>query len=102
MKQRITFEQLGELSNKGINRLKKWSQSRDFFAYYGEKDDLGNYLLSIGQLIEFLDEYNEELIMILGNGYHECDDVYEAYTTLKEPNEWCASLWEAVKEILEK
>ncbi len=63
MKQNITVEQIDELSEKGKKRLKKWAISHKFAYIYDDRyvfgvpfgwNDLP--LLSIGQMIQFLDE----------------------------------------------
>lgn len=114
MKQHITVEQLNELSDKLQKKLRVW-----FTDNYSDKDipssecidTSGEHrsdwpssckygyepLLSIGQLIEFLDEHNEyehwwEEIL-----YPEGKDIF-----LKYEGELCDALWEAVKKILEK
>ena len=114
MKQNITTEQLNELGEKGKKRLRKWwkplqgdyyvfncnldsSKPKDYASDIvhdcgaidtrHENDDDSLPLLSIGEMIEFLgDSYNQHISPLAWRG-----DV-----------ELCDSLWEAVKEILEK
>lgn len=107
MKQNITPEQLNELSDKGIEGLRKWLSKK--YGYDVMNKDhtkwLESLLLSIGQMIEFLDENDFlELIDYWGaniGGYQnkwrvECKD------SQFNDNELCDALWEAVKEVLEK
>lgn len=120
MKQRVTIEQLKGLSDRARLRLQKW--------YYDQRNegDLVTYaypafdqsckwkpvvfgpgamqgdplpLPSIGQMIEFLDEHNR--------GYESMNiiplinDIKKDYIDVKPVDDWCDSLWEAVKEVLE-
>jgi hypothetical protein len=103
MKQHITVEQLKELSDKGFDNLNKWvfrNLTKDAnkvpIKYLGKVEDYhlttteDEYLLSIGQMIEFLDQ--EVLDEMFGdrNGF------------ATEKDELCDALWYAVKEVLEK
>ena len=114
MKQNISAEQLNELSNGGGEKLRKWWKPRwgDLYkSKYGEhvievegqgnpalsgtEDDYGDDLplLSIGQMIEFLgDDWYFEVFTA-----NDIGDVLKSYD-----GELCDSLWEAVKEVLEK
>lgn len=120
MKQHITVKQLEELSKREKEKLRKWwvdhIQEGDLYI---DLDDVTmpemirccehelEYesempLLSIGQMIEFLDERNDfdEII--------KDKDRWEFHTTMKPTGkcfldkELCDALWEAVKEVLEK
>lgn len=91
MKQHITNKQLIELSFEAGDKLKKWAKKRE--GKIGIDDDL---LLSIGQMIEFLGEnYIKAMMSYM--------PVYEEWAIAAvEPEELCDSLWEAVKEVLNK
>ena len=142
MKQRISIEQLNELSEKGKEKLKSWAapnedyteKDQDFLCVHQCGNDncqsknttgwsmdreMNNYdwwrdaypLLSIGQMIEFLDEYT--------NGYDLNIRIHSAGTGWQRPGqrlvdidglpvneiedeeELCDALFEAVKEVLE-
>jgi hypothetical protein len=111
MKQHITVEQLKELSDKGFDNLNKWvfrNLTKDAnkvpIKYLGKVEDYhlttteDEYLLSIGQMIEFL---GEDWFYHLFNGGDcnsgDCGSVYKDYN-----GELCDALWYAVKEVLEK
>ncbi len=137
MKQHITPEQLNELSEKGKKELREWAwphksensetsfTSRydldEFVMYDGEPHR--NILLSIGQMIEFLDEHlvteyggtdlNLEIYQpqIFGD-----NDWFVRTKTMVDrktgqnneyekeyiESELCDALWEATKSILSK
>lgn len=79
MKQHITAKQRDELSEEGGNTLRHWVLSKGYVL---------DTKLSIGQMIEFLDEHNERK-------YWMADYVGDNKTL-------CDALWEACKEILEE
>ncbi len=104
MKQRITYEQLNELSQPQRQKLRKyllgdWSEPMKV-AHTGEmvtaQIPTEDYLLSIGQMIEFLSSYQTIII--------SCDDrTGFPHTWLAcgyDRPELCDALWEAVKEVL--
>ena len=108
MKQYITVEQLDELSEEGKEQLRKWWKpkqwdrkvSNDFDGPFLVRRDMETRaevgyetkhwlpLLSIGQMIEFLDDH-EALITIVTNPSRGNKD------------RLCDNLWENVKEVLE-
>ena len=115
MKQHISTKQLNELSEKGKKRLKKWWKPETMMELVtdGDKAIVGMYipeleangikvwpLLSIGQMIEFLDE-NSKFLCILN-----CKDHWEVGYSIDHPDwdgiELCDALWMPTKEILEK
>ena len=128
MKLHITVEQLNELSEKGKERLREWWKKHleygTFFAwknnkrqknwyvelwYEGSEFEMPNKwnnfypLLSIGQLIQFLDEhiktpYNN-LFIKTNHGAWQMTDIIG---TTEHYDELCDALFEAVKDILEK
>ncbi len=133
MKQHITPDDLNQLSEKGKERLREWWEpeygDRLAFKPYGCRklreriyieemgydiidEVLGTTtidanalpLLSIGQMIEYLDEHTEHAIeaLAIDKGEHE----WHVYWLVKnKPTiksvELCDALWEAVKESLE-
>lgn len=120
MKQHITPDQLNELSDKGKERLREWWKPKDgdFYENGGHveivPDDWMKYgwrpwkgyipLLSIGQMIEFLEEHGE-LFDVVKNffDYGTTKATFEDVGLKEEADklEICDALWEAVKEPLE-
>lgn len=119
MKQHITIEQLNELGEKGKKQLRKWYYPKrsngDLIIYhepinpvfrnttmiFGERPMYGDPtpLLSIGQMIEFLDEHDVDILTSL-----QCEQPAHDFSSeyMFKPKDWCDALWEAVKEILNK
>ncbi len=101
MKQTITRDQLNELSKNGKkNLLKWWKEKMKHNLFPGEWFE--NELLSIGQLIEFLDEdnklYTDEYGNVVLPSYRRDEDHPDYHK-----GDWlCDDLWEVVKEVLEK
>ena len=119
MKQYITPDQLNELSEKGKKRLRKWwkRQDGDLVEWLGyervlhsvsmecefwpDKEELLP-LLSIGQMIEFLEDKTKSEFHIFRRVI-DWKIVYEGLDYGKKLGEGiCDALWEAIKEILEK
>ena len=96
MKQYITLEQLNELSEKGKERLREWANNKSYDDNLILTDD-GRYFqqLSIGQIIEFLDE-NKRILVVIGK------KKIKGITWKFEEEELCDALWKAVKNILNK
>ena len=108
MKQHISPEQLEELSEKGNKKLRKWWKPKESDLYsaclegvvceicdevYGiEKAEYKKCdpLLSIGQMIEFLELYQVHEALIDQN------------KMIIPKDELCDELWKAVKEVLEE
>lgn len=98
MKQYITIEQQNELSDKAHMSLVEWcnkniSSEEAVWGQHGGEcrggANLHEYLLTIGQMIEFLDEKSEVgTLKILFDRY------------LDQIDELCDALWEAVKQAL--
>ena len=105
MKQNITVAQLKELSEKGLTKLRKWCEEKKYgnlLAYSARhllpnaKFDVEIPLLSIGQMIEFLDGNfinfwrgeRKDWLIVLNNETHIVKD------------ELCDALWEACLIIL--
>ena len=103
MKQHIDLSDLESLSEKGKEKLREWAGNKQIEAIesagyqvkiYGNNDDF-TPLLSIGQMIEFLNTramtiQNYKTGWKLEHNYDYASD------------ELCDSLWAAVKEELEK
>lgn len=148
MKQKITLEQLNELSEKGREKLKEWVlkkkyhenqkgiwiETNEIITTKGikHKKVINKFyypypLLSIGQMIEFLDE-NDSFYALnagqklnieynKGDKKHINDEKFWAERDMSNPYNWqCEmdsvgsydarepvdALWEAVKEVLDK
>ena len=121
MKKYITIVQLNELSEKGKNKLREWWKPEygdKFIAplrfnytviYTGEgyvpkdiiKDKITFPLLSIGQMIEFLEEQRKfpPIKVLIAN---EATMMKDGHVDSKDTRYWCDYLWEAIKQILEK
>ncbi len=110
MKQRITLDQLNELSPNGQKKLLEWEIEHGYAPEDTARSEHleKNYLLrepNIGQMIEFLDEHGDFIYSKQGSG-----NEYLYWTTRergKKQNkhmrkELCDTLWKAVKEVLEK
>lgn len=134
MKQHITLKQLESLSPKAAKRLRTWFQERLPYIYKEEKEvlelkDEGNPLeyqprflyvykgdesffglpyMTIGQMIEFLDEHYKwkKYFSMTHHGLWSIID--GSYTQPLEgrcawgKGELCDALWIGVKEVLEK
>lgn len=105
MKQHITLKQLNELTEEKKEKLREWwiksehafnkgywfdSEDRDEDDDPKKKMILGDPLLSIGQIIEFLIE--RDMGYEIGNYFNT--DIIE------QEQELCDYLWEVVKEVL--
>lgn len=113
MKQHITVSQLNQLNKKGKKRLDEWF-CRQPYTYtltsiqkVGETGFKNNSpLLSIGQMIEFLDEngfyidnFMEQFIS-KDKKYWEITYLWLDRAHVVSKTELCDALWEAVKEVL--
>jgi hypothetical protein len=112
MKQHITVEQLRELSDKGMERLHNLVfKGKKFVGFH----NAGPLLLSIGQMIEFLDDhYGNQTIkycsaLLIDNQSINTRDGGR-WLAMKASNhkdrkyfsdELCDALWSAIKEELE-
>ncbi|HEX8965414.1 MAG TPA: hypothetical protein VF820_03220 [Patescibacteria group bacterium] len=121
MKQHITIEQLNELSEKGKERLQYWYAASKYpktvkvklpegFTITTYKEELWKRkklpLLSIGQMIEFLEEKHE-----LRRSHWENTKFIKPSSTTQiswthessiNSHDICDNLWESAKEELEK
>lgn len=89
MKQNITISQLYELSEENIDRLKIWVDEKKYF--YPSQDPL----LSIGQMIEFLDEhtfFNDRQITRSDRGW-SFDFLPFKFFSMEPIKELCDALW---------
>lgn len=122
MKQHITVEQFNELSKKGKKTFWEWINSRRWMAIPEGKGYLDYFpmpLLSIGQMIEFLDEHGYAPNITKykkGTKIYSTvctTDCYEVFlywgdsgnldqNIVRVKKELCDALWSAVKDILEK
>ncbi len=108
MKQHITVEQLNELSKKGKGNLGHWFYQKQDLSH-GE--DPKNLLLSIGQMIEFLDGKEDfELSIVRQVKMNESKVNLDKWMVMNmftgqvylSKNSLVGNLWEACKEVLEK
>jgi hypothetical protein len=128
MKQHITEKQLNELSKEAKEGLSLWWDKRTNVSIEDEQSTckITYYpdflkrtpLLSIGQMIEFLDEHRKTILYITklecghnnfvwSTGSFSCignhtQDKKESKRLHDAGVELCDSLWEAVKEVLNK
>lgn len=93
MKQYITPKQLNELSKKGKINYFEWCWKKGLVKQTSGAVDVKDYpLLSIGQMIEFLDENNKAssfLVSFVAGDYE-----------YRKVSELADALWQACKEIL--
>lgn len=130
MKQNLTIEQLNELSEKGREKLRKWWKPDNGdvwktdggdFIFFDEKApecelqvmgielsftegclNASLPLLSIGQMVEFLEENSEHEFSIFRR-IVDWKIIYEGQHYGKIlGGELCDALWEGVKEVLER
>ena len=99
MKQHISVEQLNELSDKGKEKLRKWVLEKRYYSTLNPIRNKELPLLSIGQMIEFLD-YRVK-------GWQYTNDPLGKYWTIWsstdkkfESKELADALWEACKKVL--
>jgi len=117
MKQHITIEQLNELDRKQRRKLELWCFTHGYFTRYNvpgeptrfsDTKTFTSYVidpmeLSIGQMIEFLDEQERcDWVLDGRSGYIELHWKDHSHTIIQWDKELCDALWEAVKEVLEK
>lgn len=111
MKQNITEEQLNELSQKQKLNLFTWWSSNYHLKPVPESQGKylygNNMLLSIGQMIEFLNEHlkrNMFIYQVYKQTQVPLQTKWKVQNEINEPSdiELCDTLWKAVKDILEK
>ncbi len=103
MKQHITVEQMDELSGKATVEIMEWGLSKKYL------NDKELFLPSIGQMIEFLDKLELEVVISKPHLIQYEVSVYDKYSSKVEipidkgfhQGELVDCLWEAVKEVLE-
>lgn len=121
MKQQITVEQLNGLSEKGKKKLQLWLWGRKYILSSNQPVGF-SYMMSIGQMVEFLEDKFGKGMGIYGypanhsiqvpNGGYSIKIIPEkngggvfgttdGYLS-KGQEELCDALWDAVKEVLEK
>lgn len=104
MKQNITKEQLQELSEKAQGKLREWCSEHRYVVARWDSDPQDYThgcvpLLSIGQMIEYLDGLAWIRISSLGGIW---DVIYAEDKSIGGGGGLCDVLWEAVKEDLER
>lgn len=124
MKQNISINQLNELSDKAKEKLREWWKPQYGDLIYGkwyahpivlDYDRLGRVdietlslpLLSIGQMIELISDYEYGYWRIYSGKtqsewYVESNNLYGESLSTPICTELSDTLWEAVKYILEK
>ena len=103
MKQNITIGQYNELSYKGRGKLYMWTKHKSFeFLSIPEFTIITIPLLSIGEMIEFLDQNHDHGFPNIEPTYDGKISLYEDPTGKYTKVELCDALWEVVKLILEK
>lgn len=125
MKQHVAIEQLNELSQEGKQRYREWWMKQIRFSVEKaevEELEAGNpprikrwyepLPPTIGQMIEFLDEYGGDFGLSYGSvwvtrgeptiQYKIAGERTHRVVLLQEGDDLCEALWEAVKEVLEK
>lgn len=112
MKQHITIEQLNELSKKGRKNLEAWHLIT--YSEYMNPNDGDIKLLSIGQMIEYLEEHTKDVeYFSIRMGRAASDGFAFPRGTLithmdgvgieiEDEPDLCEALWQAVREDLEK
>lgn len=107
MKQNITIEQLEELSDKGKERLEVWIENKLPPSIPGSASigPLSSphqtcYFMTIGQMIEFLDEHDHMIINIRRGWDAKHKKAIWVYKGNIRNAELCDALWEPVKKIL--
>lgn len=120
MKQHITIEQFEELSKEARTKLLVWWKKQDFTTGTLIVDDEIYPMLTIGQMIDFLDEKGFELQfenmvdldddsgkISRGKGWSLVKQRLPYYVEVdwndeySEENHLCNLLWHAVKDVLE-
>ena len=91
MKQHITVDQLDELSVEGRGKLANWCFENGYPV--NATQDLSKLFLSIGQMVEFLDDKSN----LVNSGCHGFKEIQ-----WDGGKELCDALWEACKKVLEK
>lgn len=105
MKQHLSLEDLNSLSPKAKRRLNTWWKKNYMWKEIpgstdGEMYGGGSYFeprLSIGQLIQYLDEHLDNWLTPFDFGSR-----YQQEILLPVANELCDELWKEVRELLEK
>lgn len=110
MRQHITVNQLNELSEKGKYKLNlftkgKYKEYDKWISIPYNSSDKVNFIglpvLSIGQLIEFLDKHLSRRIVIEEIPDNWVFDLIGIPPQKFVEPELCDALWKAVKEVLE-
>ncbi len=91
MKQNITIEQFDELPEEAQQELIEWMGAKNY--------NFMDLYMTIGQMIEFLDEHNK--LGYWDSGF-DGDGVNGKLIKWKSKDNLCDTLWKTVKEILNK
>lgn len=113
MKQQITLKQLNELSNEQFEIIKTWFAKHCNDPFYS-MSEAELPLLSIGQMIEYIDEYLSKNQDEFNIRIHSAGSAWkypgQRLTDIDPPIEFeiedevelCDALWQMVKQILGK
>jgi len=110
MKQHVATKQLLELNEDQLKVLNKWCVERNYCEPKNEVGVLYEMRLSIGQMIEFLEDSGkawwsirkEEINVFVGEMPDDYEGHYAVYMDEKTTgNTLVDALWSAVKEVLE-
>jgi hypothetical protein len=105
MKQNITIDQVKELSPSGLQKYREWvyklKLTKEEYEDIQKHDTGHDPLLSIGQMIQFLDEKQDYQFHIFRRTLDWKVIVNDMQYGKVLGEELCDSLWEAVKEVLE-
>ena len=101
MKQRISVEQYKELSELAKRKLEIWCEEKRYGAEI-DGDFIPAVQLSIGEMIEFLDEEYGSWYMESWQDWHIISTQNNKDLLLAKENELVDALWKATSEILER
>jgi len=107
MKQHITVQDLNQLSKTGKKRLRNWCKGKGYGKNElvewenGEKTFLPFDILSIGQMIEFLDEEDDYFKTWYRQGNSKVSKTNKTISW-EYNEELCDDLWQEVTKVLER
>lgn len=101
MKQHMAEKDWVELSKEQKVKLGEWCSNHVAMVFSGTKIGSG-YLLSIGQMIEFLEPYLSDIATSHGVANDEVKGwrIFILQGKTHRGDELCDVLWEAVREVL--
>lgn len=97
MKQQITYEQFDKLTINQQEKLLDWSMDKQFGQ--SELESWNYWELTIGQMIEFLDEHGVDWHYA---SFEQTFPDFEETDCERLKTDLCDDLWEYVVEVLEK